>query len=67
MRNRIFGAIGILWGGGLLLFKLLGGGGQPQGSGAYGAGQTGGLIFAGVLLTVGMYYFVKSLSSKSTE
>jgi hypothetical protein len=65
MRNRIMGAIGILWGGSLLLFKLLGGG-QPQGSGAYGAGQTGGLIFGALLMAVGMYCFVKSLS-KSTE
>ena len=65
MRNRIFGAIGVLWGGGLLLFQLLSGG-QTQAKGAYGSGQTGGLIFGGLLLAAGMYYFIKSLS-KSPE
>ncbi|HUQ31620.1 MAG TPA: hypothetical protein VM095_05835 [Pyrinomonadaceae bacterium] len=64
MRNRILGAIGMLWGLGLLLFKLLSGG-QTQEKGAYGAGQTGGLIFGGLLLAVGMYYFFKS-PAKST-
>ena len=58
MRNRIFGAIGVLWGGGLLLFQLLGSG-QAQGKGAYGAGQTSALIFGGLFLVVGMFYLVK--------
>jgi hypothetical protein len=64
MRNRIMGAIGVLWGLGLLLWKLLSSG-QAQEQGAYGAGQTGGLIFGGLLLAIGMYYFFKS-PSKST-
>jgi hypothetical protein len=64
MRNRILGAIGMLWGLGLLLFKLLSDG-RTQEQGAYGAGQTGGLIFGGLLLAVGMYYFFKS-PTKST-
>jgi hypothetical protein len=64
MRNRILGAIVALWGGGLLLFQLLGGG-QAQANGAYGAGQTGGLIFGGLLLAVGTYYFFKSPSKSA--
>lgn len=65
MRNRIFGAIGVLWGAGLLLFQLLGSN-QAQGKGAYGSGQSAGLIFGGLLLAVGMYYLIKS-PSKSPE
>ena len=57
MRNRIFGAIGVLWGGAVLIRSLLRG--VPQGSGAYAAGQTGGMIFGGLLLIVGIYYLVK--------
>jgi hypothetical protein len=59
MRNRILGAVGVLWGGGLLLFQLLGGG-QTQAKGGYGTGQTAGLIFGGLLLVTGMYYLIKS-------
>ena len=41
MRNKIFGAIGVLWGGAILLSAFLRGG--PQGSGSYVAGQTAAL------------------------
>jgi hypothetical protein len=64
MRNRILGAIVALWGGGLLLFQLLGSG-QAQAKGAYSAGETGGLIFGGLLLAVGTYYFFKSPSKSA--
>jgi hypothetical protein len=36
MRNRIFGGIGVVWGGAVVVFALLRGG--PQGEGAYAAG-----------------------------
>src|SRR5207247_442358 len=42
-RNRIFGLIGVLWGGAVLVTKLLGSG-HAAGSGAYAAGQSAGLI-----------------------
>ena len=47
MRNRVLGAIGVLWGG-LILLRRLAGGGAGDGAGAYGAGQTVGLVFAGI-------------------
>jgi hypothetical protein len=57
MRNRILGAIGVIWGGLMLVSALLRGG--PQGSGAYAAGQTAGLVFAVLLVLVGSYYLIK--------
>jgi hypothetical protein len=57
MRNRIFGAIGVLWGGAILLSAFLRGG--PQGSGSYVAGQAAALVFALLLLVVGAYYLLK--------
>ena len=57
MKNRIYGGIGVLLGGAILIAGLVGGGGGGQG--AYGAGQTTGLIFGGLLLIVGLYYLVK--------
>jgi len=57
MRNKIFGAIGVLWGGAILVSAFLNGG--PQGSGSYAAGQTAGLVFALLLLAVGAHYLLK--------
>jgi hypothetical protein len=57
MRNRVFGAIGLIWGGLILVNGFMRGG--PQGSGAYAAGQTGALVFAVLLVIVGGYYFLK--------
>jgi hypothetical protein len=57
MRNRIFGAIGVIWGGLMLVSAFLRGG--PQGSGSYAAGQTAALVFAVFLVVVGGYYLVK--------
>lgn len=58
-RNRIFGAIGIVWGGAVLARQLMGG--SPLSSGAYGAGQMVGLLTGAALLCAGLYYFLKSL------
>lgn len=57
MRNRIFGGIGVLWGGAVVVSALAKGG--AQGKGAYAAGQTGGIVFGVLLLVVGAYYLVK--------
>ena len=57
MRNRIFGAIGVVWGGLILVSAYFRGG--PQGSGSYAAGQTGALVFAVLLVLVGGYYLLK--------
>ena len=57
MRNRIFGAIGVIWGGLMLVSAFLRGG--PQGSGSYAAAQTAALVFAVLLVVVGGYYLLK--------
>jgi hypothetical protein len=57
MRNRIFGLIGVLWGGAMLVSAFSQGG--AQGSGAYAAGQNAALVFAVVLVAVGGYYLLK--------
>lgn len=58
MRNRIFGAIGVIWGGGLLVSSLVRGD-QLEGGGSYAAGQMTALVFGGLLLIVGLYYLMK--------
>jgi hypothetical protein len=62
MRNRIFGAIGMTWGGLMLVSSFMRGG--PQGSGAYAAGQTGALVFAVLLVMIGGYYLAKGSAKK---
>jgi hypothetical protein len=57
MRNRIFGGIGLIWGGAILVRAFLRGG--PEGSGAYASGQTAALVFAALMVLVGGYYLVK--------
>ena len=57
MRNRIFGAIGVLWGGAMLVSAFLRGG--PEGSGAYAAGQLTALVFDCLLVVVGGYYLFR--------
>ena len=64
MRNRVFGLIGVLWGGGVLISGLSGGG--PQGSGAYQSGQTAGFALGGLLLVVGLFYLIRG-SGKTPE
>jgi hypothetical protein len=60
MRNKIFGVIGVLWGGGILVSAFLRD--APAGSDAYAAGHTGGLVFGGLLFLVGAYYLFKRAS-----
>lgn len=64
MRNRIFGAIGMLWGGWILFHRLSSGIHQADaGSSAFQAGyQTGqylGLAFGAALVIAGLYFFFK--------
>ena len=63
VRNRIFGAIGVIWGGAILVRALLTGG--PQGTGSYAAGQTSAFVFAGLLVLVGGYYFLKGAKKQT--
>lgn len=65
MRNKIFGAIGVIWGGAILANGLFGQ--TSQGSDAYQAGQSGALVFGGVLLVAGIYYFFKKTKVKAEK
>jgi hypothetical protein len=56
MRDRIFGGIGIVWGGLVLINGLVAG---AQGSGAYATGRSGGMVFGGLLLCTGLYYVLR--------
>jgi hypothetical protein len=59
MRNIVFGAIGALWGGAILLRFLLEGG--PRGQGSYAAGEWVGVVFGLLLLSAGLFYLVTGL------
>src|SRR4051812_8807482 len=56
MRNRIFGGIGVVLGGAILVYSLMQGG--PQGEGAYAVGQIIGMCFSALLLVVGLCYLI---------
>ena len=58
MRNKIFGVIGVLWGGAILVSAFLRE--SPQGSESYAAGYTAGLVFGALLFVVGGYYLLRS-------
>ncbi len=57
MRNKIFGMIGILWGGAILISFFARG--MPVGGGSYAAGAIMGLLFGILLLVSGIYYIKK--------
>lgn len=58
MRNKIFGGIGIFWGGGLAL-RWLTAGTPSGGSAAYHAGQSTAGVFGILMLIAGLYYFFR--------
>jgi hypothetical protein len=62
VRNRILGAIGVIWGSGALVNWIRGAG--PHGSGAYAAGYSAGMIFGVLLFFVGGYYLLTGGVSK---
>ena len=61
MRVKIFGAIGIVWGG-LVVASYLLTDAPASGSAAYQSGQSDTLIPGGIMLLVGLYYFFKEPS-----
>jgi hypothetical protein len=63
MRRRILGAIGVLWGGTLLVLHFIRGV-RSGGMGAYAAGRELALLFAAALFLLGLYYLVRPASSK---
>lgn len=58
MRNKIFGLIGMLWGGSSVLYGIFGP--AKLGSEAYQAGQNAGFAFGVLMFIVGAYYFFKT-------
>lgn len=61
MRNKIFGGVGVLWGG-AILFRGLTSVSAGGGSSAYQAGQSGALIFGALMFAAGMYYVFRKSS-----
>lgn len=61
MRNKIFGGIGILWGGGIVLARLLSNSPSAE-PGAYQTGQSAAFWFGVAMLGAGLYYFFKKPS-----
>ena len=60
MRNKIFGGIGILWGGAIVLRWLVTD--TAAGNAAYQTGQSGAVLFGLLLLGVGLYTYFKKAS-----
>lgn len=63
MRNRIFGLVGVLWGGAVLVSPFVRG--LPQGSAAYAKGQAAGFVFGAILAIVGAYYLFRGTKEKT--
>jgi hypothetical protein len=61
MRDKIFGGIGILWGG-AVVFRWLTSGTPDIGSSAYRTGHSGGVVLAALMLMLGLYYFFRKPS-----
>jgi hypothetical protein len=64
MRNRIFGGIGVVWGGWILIAAMING--LPQGQGAYVQGQWIGLGFGVLMFGAGLYYLIKGDGASTT-
>lgn len=67
MRNIIFGGIGVVWGGGVVLYSLLSGSDIKVGNGAYAGGKIGGMILGVLLLLAGGYYLFNGIQSLGEE
>jgi hypothetical protein len=65
MRNIIFGGIGVLWGGGILLYSFLGS--APRAQGAYGAGQSAATLFGLLLFIAGLFYLITGIRAMSRD
>ncbi len=66
MRRKIFGVIGVVWGGALLINWMVSGT-PSSGSSAYQSGQTIGLIFGVLLLVAGAYALLTSSKRKNDD
>ena len=57
-RNRVLGVIGAVWGGGIVLARLVSTA-PPSADAGYAAGQNAALVLGTLLAFVGVYYAVK--------
>ena len=56
MRQIILGLIGVVWGAFILITNFVGD--DSNAGGAYGAGQTAGLVFGAVILVAGAFALI---------
>ena len=65
MKNRIFGAIGVLWGGAVAFrtFTMQ----HSGGSSAYHAGESAAGYFGLAMFAAGLYYLVKGSGKSNAE
>ncbi|HMK14582.1 MAG TPA: hypothetical protein VK460_06170 [Burkholderiales bacterium] len=66
MRNKIFGGIGILWGGAIVVRWVISGVSE-SGSAAYQGGEYAAVVFGALMLLAGLYYFFKKSPNKSVK
>lgn len=59
MRNRIFGAIGVIWGGFILFNHFTSDAPTPSGDAAFRLGQFLGLGLMVLMFGAGLYYLIK--------
>ena len=70
MRNKIFGGIGILWGGAIVIRWFItdtpaSGGGSAAYNAGYAAGHFAALLFGVAMFLAGLYYFFKKPNTPS--
>ena len=66
MRNKIFGGIGILWGGAIVVRWLIRGVSESK-SAEYQGGEYAAVVFGVLMLLAGLYYFFKRSPDKSDK
>jgi hypothetical protein len=62
MKTTILGAVLVIWGAAALIIHAAGG--TPNRGGAYGAGQSAGLVFAAIMIVVGAWALRKGLRER---
>lgn len=62
MKSLIFGIIGVIWGGFILISQFFRT--QNPSAGAYGAGQMGGIILGGLLFIAGLWAIISYLKKR---
>lgn len=66
MRNLIFGSIGTLWGGAIVLSSFFRSA-QSTSGGSYQAGLSAGIVFAGLMFIVGSFTAYRAVVQLSKQ